>query len=164
MRCPTIALAACVFALPVRAQLTTTYSGTQLVGDHQVPATAQFTVENGRVVAVMTGARAGRLIYDAQAEVLHIVSDEEKSYFDITKSGAASGDPMGMSTAMQKQLEKMPKEQRAITGRGHARQREGHRVLRLDVGRLQDERRRTPNDARHAGLPAELWHHGEIRQ
>src|SRR5690348_6630514 len=114
MRGLTIALAACAFALPVRAQLTTTYAGTQLVGDKQVPATAQFAVENGRVAAIMTGARGGRMIYDAKAEVLHVVSDEDKSYFDITKSGVASGDPMGMSAAMQKQLEKMPKEQRAM--------------------------------------------------
>ena len=56
MRGLTIALAACAFALPVRAQLTTTYAGTQLVGDKQVPATAQFAVENGRVAAIMIDA------------------------------------------------------------------------------------------------------------
>jgi hypothetical protein len=114
MRSLLTALATCVLAVPTSAQLTTTYSGTRLVGDKQVPATAEFAVEQGRVAMVMTGGRGGRMVYDAKAEVLHVISDEDKTYFDITKAGAASGDPTGMMAQMQQQLEKMPKEQRAM--------------------------------------------------
>jgi hypothetical protein len=106
------ALVIAVTAAPAQAQLTTTYTGTQLVGDKQVPATAKFSVEQGRVAMVMTGGRGGRMVYDAKNQVLHIIMDESKSYFDITKAGGA-GDAGGMAAEMQKQLEKMPKEQRA---------------------------------------------------
>ena len=54
-----------------------------------------------------------RMIFDDRAGVLHILSDDDKSFFDITKANAASADPTGMMGEMQKQLEKMPKEQRA---------------------------------------------------
>jgi len=56
---------------------------------------------------------AMRMIFDDRAGVLHILSDDDKSFFDITKANAASADPTGMMGEMQKQLEKMPKEQRA---------------------------------------------------
>jgi len=54
-----------------------------------------------------------RMIFDDRAGVLHILSDDDMSFFDITKANAASADPTGMMGEMQKQLEKMPKEQRA---------------------------------------------------
>ena len=114
MRITLIALAICASGAPASAQLTTTYTGTRLVGDKMVPATAEFALEQGRALMVMTGGSGGRMIYDAKAEVLHVISDEQKTYFDITKAGAASGDPTGMMAAMQTQLEKMPKEQRAM--------------------------------------------------
>lgn len=107
-----IALAIGVSAASAQAQLTTTYTGTQLVGDQQVPATARFAVEQGRVAMVMTGKRSGRMVYDAKNQVLHVIMDEDKSYFDITKAGPG-GDASGMAAEMQKQLAKMPKEQRA---------------------------------------------------
>jgi hypothetical protein len=96
------------------AQLTTTYSGTERDDNRDVPASAQFSLEKGRVAMIMKGTRATRMIFDQKAEVLHIVMDENRTYFDITKANAAAGDPMGMMAQMQKQLESLPKEQRAM--------------------------------------------------
>ena len=105
MRPTLLALALCL-ARPVAAQFTTTYAGKQTVGSRQVPATAKFAVEAGRVAMVMTGERGGRIVFDQKAQVLRMVSDEEKSYFDIGAGGPAE--------MMQKQLEKLPPEQRAM--------------------------------------------------
>lgn len=58
-----------------------------------VPASAQFSVESGHVAAIMKGGRTSRLIFDQKAQVLHIVSDDDKTYFDLDKSsggGAAA--------------------------------------------------------------------------
>ena len=106
MRLTLLALALASLARPVAAQLTTTYAGTQTVGSKQVAATAKFAVETGRVVMVMTGERGGRIVFDQRAQVLHMISDEEKSYFDIGAGGPAE--------MMQKQLEKLPAEQRVM--------------------------------------------------
>jgi hypothetical protein len=105
MRLTLSALSLCL-ARPVAAQFTTTYAGTQTVGGKQVPATAKFAVEAGRVAMIMTGERGGRIVFDQKAQVLHMVSDQEKSYFDIGAGGPAE--------MMQKQLEKLPPEQRAM--------------------------------------------------
>jgi hypothetical protein len=109
-----VALCATAAPDPTSAQLTTTYTGTQRDGDKDVPASAEFTIQNGRALMVMKGSRAMRMIFDARAGVLHIISDDDKSFFDITRANAAAGDPSGMMGEMQKQMEKMPKEQRAM--------------------------------------------------
>ena len=102
---------ACV-AAPAAAQLTTTYVGTQTVGGKTVPATAQFSVESGHVAAIMKGARASRLVFDEKAQVLHMISDDDKTYIDIDKSAAGRGaDQMQM---VRDQLAKMPPAQRAM--------------------------------------------------
>lgn len=99
-------------AAPSAAQMTTTYTGTEAMGGKTVPASAQFSVENGRVAAIMKGSHTGRLIFDQKAQVLHIVSDDDKTYFDLDKSSAGrGGDQMQM---MQAQLAKLPPEQRAM--------------------------------------------------
>jgi hypothetical protein len=106
MRSTLLALALGCLARPVAAQLTTTYAGTQTVGSKQVPATAKFAVETGRVAMIMTGERGGRIVFDQKAQVLHMISDGDKSYFDMGAGGPAE--------IMQKQLEKLPPEQRAM--------------------------------------------------
>src|SRR5215471_18488312 len=83
MRSLMFPLALCAIAAPASAQLTTTYTGTQRDGDKNVPATAEFTVQNGRALMVMKGSHAMRMIFDARAQVLHILSDDDKSFFDI---------------------------------------------------------------------------------
>lgn len=111
MRSLLFGLAICCLAQPAAAQLTTTYTGTQTVNGTSSPATAQFSVENGRAVMIMKGANGGRLIFDDKAQVLHIISDDRKSYIDIDKSTAGGGDPMA---AMQAQLANLPPDQRAM--------------------------------------------------
>jgi hypothetical protein len=113
MRSLPVALALCALAVPAAAQLTTTYTGTQRDGDKDVAATAEFTIEKGRALMILKGSHAMRMIFDEKAGVLRVVSDDDRTYFDITKANAAAGDPTGMMAEMQKQLEKMPKEQRA---------------------------------------------------
>ncbi len=104
-------IAACCAATPLAAQLTTTYTGFQREGGKDTPASAQFSVESGRVAMILKGSRSVRMLYDAKAQVLRMVSDDDKQYFDITKT-ANGQNPM--MAAMQKQLESMPKEQRAM--------------------------------------------------
>jgi hypothetical protein len=112
MRPLLIALAFLGIASPALAQFTVTYSGTQSQGGGQVPASAQFSVEDGHAAMLMKGSRSGRMIFDAKAQVLHIINDGDQTYFDIDKSSGGAGDPMQM---MQQQLEKMPAAQRAQT-------------------------------------------------
>jgi hypothetical protein len=107
-----IALAALGLPLPLAAQLTTTYSGVQKDGGKTVPATAQFSVREGKIAMIMTGLRSARLLFDQKAEVLHVVSDDDKKYFDLDKKTV--GEMSGMMANMQAQLAKMPAEQRAM--------------------------------------------------
>ena len=105
---------ALTFPLPLAAQLTTLYAGTQVDRGKTFPASAQFSVETGRVAMLMKGSQSNRMLFDAKTGVLRIVSDEHQSYFDIDQKGGGPGDPSGMMATMQKQLEKLPKEQRAM--------------------------------------------------
>lgn len=114
MRQTLIMLALWCIATPVLAQLTTTYSGTQRDGDKDVPASAVFSVEKGRVAMIMKGTRSNRMLFDEKAQVLRIVSDDDKSYIDLDKDWRKNADPSGMMATMQKQLESMPAAQRAM--------------------------------------------------
>jgi uncharacterized protein DUF4412 len=111
MRTRLLALTLCCAAQPAAAQFTTTYAGMQLDNGKQIAASAQFSVEKGRIVAIMKGSKGFRMLFDEKAQVLRIISDDDKSYFDIDKKTGGSGDQMEM---MQKQLEQMPKEQREM--------------------------------------------------
>jgi hypothetical protein len=108
------ALTLSVVGVPASAQFTTTYTGIQRDGDKETPAVAQFSVDGGRAVMIMKGIRSARMLFDAKEGVLRMVSDDDKSYFEITKGSAASGDPTGMMAGMQKQLDALPKEQRQM--------------------------------------------------
>jgi hypothetical protein len=113
MRQSLITLLLCAAATPLAAQLTTTYTGTQREGDKEYPATAIFAVEKGRVAAIMKGSRSNRMLFDEKAQVLRMVSDDDKTYVDLDKDWRAGADPSGMMATMQKQLEQMPAAQRA---------------------------------------------------
>lgn len=112
MRSALSAFALWCWASPLTAQLTTSYTGFQRDGDREIPATARFSIESGRIAMIMTGTRSARMLFDAKARVLHMVSDDDKSYLDLQEG--SGGDPTGMSEAMQKQLDALPKEQRAM--------------------------------------------------
>lgn len=114
MRTPSIVLVCCLLAAPAGAQLTTTYKGIQREGGKDSPISAQFSVEDGRVAMIMKGPHSARMLFDAKAQVLRIVSDDEKTYLDLDKKTGGPGDPNSMLAAMQKQLEALPKEQRAM--------------------------------------------------
>jgi hypothetical protein len=114
MRNTLIALAICSFAAPAGAQITTTYTGIQRLKGKEYPASAIFAVEKGRIAMVLKGARNNRMLFDDKEQILRIVSEDDKQYFDITKDFRSSMDPTGQMAQMQKQLDAMPKEQRAM--------------------------------------------------
>jgi hypothetical protein len=97
--------------VPAAAQFTTTYTGTQRSGDKEVPASAQFSVESGRAAMIMKGVRSARMLFDQKEGVLRMVSDDDKMYFEVTKTSGGGSD---MMASMQKQLDAMPKEQRQM--------------------------------------------------
>jgi hypothetical protein len=51
------------------------------------------------------------MIFDAKAQVLHLINDDNRTYPDIDKSAGGRGDPMQM---MQQQLASLPPGQRAM--------------------------------------------------
>jgi hypothetical protein len=111
MRTMFLVFALIAAARPAEAQFMTTYAGTQTEGGASVPASALFAVEPGRAVMIMKGARSGRMVFDAKAQVLHVINDDDRSYFDVDKSTGGQGDPMQM---MQQQMANMPAAQRAM--------------------------------------------------
>ena len=111
MRSILFALALCGVAQSAAAQLTTMYAGTETQAGKSVPASAQFSVEDGHVAMIMKGLRSAHMIFDAKGQVLHIISDDDQTYFDIDKTTGGQGDPMQM---MQQQLANMPASQRAM--------------------------------------------------
>ena len=103
----------CMLAAPVGAQFTTTYTGVQRDAGKEYPATAVFSVDKGRIAMILSGSKHMRMLFDDKAQVIHVVLEEEKQYFDIDKDFRMAMDPSGMMAQMQKQLDAMPKEQRA---------------------------------------------------
>ena len=108
MRNALITLALCGAAAPVGAQFTTTYTGVQHVNDKDYPATAIFAIENGRIAMILTGAKHVRMLFDdMERPALDPIAD-------LTKDSRAAMDPSGQLAQMQKQLDALPKEQRAM--------------------------------------------------
>ena len=114
MRNALITFALCAAAAPAGAQFTTTYTGRQWVNDKEYPATAVFAIENGRIAMILTGAKHVRMLFDDKAQVLRLVDEDGKQYVDLTKDARAGMDPSGQLAQMQKQIEALPKEQRAM--------------------------------------------------
>jgi hypothetical protein len=114
MRNALITLALCGAAAPVGAQFTTTYTGVQHVNDKDYPATAIFAIENGRIAMILTGAKHVRMLFDDKAQILRLVDEDGKQFVDLTKDSRAAMDPSGQLAQMQKQLDALPKEQRAM--------------------------------------------------
>lgn len=112
MRHVLMTLGFCTLAAPLGAQFTTTYTGIQRDGDKEYPATAVFSVDQGRIAMILSGSKHMRMLFDDKAQVIHVVLEDSKQYFDIDKDFRSATD--GMMAQMQKQLEAMPKEQRAM--------------------------------------------------
>ncbi len=110
------ALIACFAAIPAGAQFNTYYKGMVREGGKDVPATAQFSVEPGRVAVVMKGARATRMLFFEKDQVLRLVDDTHGMYLDLGKTTRDAMGP-GISAQLaeaQKQLDKLPPAQRAM--------------------------------------------------
>jgi hypothetical protein len=114
MRNALIALATCSFAAPVGAQLTTTYTGIQRLKGKEYPASAIFAIDQGRIAMILKGARNSRMLFDEKQQILRIISEDDKQYIDLGKDWQGNMDPNGQMAKMQKQLDAMPKEQRAM--------------------------------------------------
>lgn len=110
MRSTAIMLALLCGAAPASAQFNTYYTGTERKDGKSVPATAQFSVEKGRVAVIMKGSRSSRMLFLEKEGVLRVVDESTKSYFDLDRQ-ALQGDAMG---EMEEQLAKMPPEQRKM--------------------------------------------------
>lgn len=78
-------LATWILAAPAAAQLNTYYEGTQRGGGKSVPATTRFSVEKGRVAAVLTGMRSSRILYVEKEGVVRVIDDDSKSWFELDK-------------------------------------------------------------------------------
>jgi hypothetical protein len=63
---------------------------------------------------ILTGAKHVRMLFDDKAQVLRLVDEDGKQYVDLTKDSRAAMDPSGQLAQMQKQLDALPKEQRAM--------------------------------------------------
>lgn len=100
-------------AAPAAAQLNTYYRGTQVVDGKEIPATAQFSIEKGRIAMIMKGARSARMIFVESDHRLRVIDDETKSYFDLDRAGMQK-DATSMMAEAQKQMEKLPPDQRAM--------------------------------------------------
>jgi hypothetical protein len=117
IRAIVLTVAALVIAAgPARAQFTTFYKGVQRDGQKESPATAQFSVEEGRGAMIMKGARSSRMLFFEKEQVLRIVDDDRKAYFDLGPSSMQrAGADVGAAMAnFQKMLDQMPPEQRKM--------------------------------------------------
>ena len=98
-------------AAPASAQFNTFYSGTERKEGKTVPATAQFSVEKGRVAMVMKGSRSTRMLFLEKEGALRVVDDATKTYFDLDRQSIQGA---GATGEMEAQLAKLPEAQRKM--------------------------------------------------
>lgn len=108
---PTVA-AILALAAPAAAQLNTYYEGFERYGGKRFPATAQYSVDAGRAVAVMKGEHAFRLIYLQKEGVLRMLLDSDKQYMDVpaTEGGLAGS----LAAQLESQMAELPPEERKM--------------------------------------------------
>jgi hypothetical protein len=102
-------LAILLHAASAAAQLNAYYQGTEWVKGTAYPATAQFSCEKGRVAMALKGAKALRILFLEKEDLLRIVDDTGQAYVDLE-----GGLQKGMASQMEKQMAKMPPEQREM--------------------------------------------------
>ena len=98
------------------AQLNALYKGVERLGGKENPASAQFSIEPGRIAVVITGERSARLLYFEKDGVLRFVDDGEKMYFDMDDQAISSlgATASSMMAEMENQLAELPPEQRKM--------------------------------------------------
>lgn len=110
---PIVLIAAC-WTVPAAAQFNTYYKGMVREGGKDVPATAQFSVEAGRVAVIMRGATIQRMLFLENEHVLRVVDDTRGSYVDLGTAGSMASGLAAQMAEMQKQMAKLPPAQRAM--------------------------------------------------
>lgn len=110
-RIPLIALLLLGAAGTSEAELNAYYRGVDRMTSKEVPATAQFSIEPGRVAMVMKGSSNGRMLFLEEEDVLRFVDDAAKTYFDMGKSWIRS-DNADLAAGLEDQLAELPPEQR----------------------------------------------------
>jgi hypothetical protein len=105
-----------LIAAPAWAGFNAYYEGTVLDQGKTVPAQAQFSVEKGRVAAIMKGAKSYRMLFLEKDQVLRLVSDDDKTYVDLDKKTMESmhGDVNAEMAKVKEQMAKVPPEQQAM--------------------------------------------------
>jgi hypothetical protein len=114
MRSPLLlVLAATMLASPAAAQFNAYYEGTQRVDGKPHPLATQYSIEKGRVAAVLKGARSNRMVYLQKDGVLRVIDDDSKTWFELDHQSLEQMTG-GAMAQMQEQMAKMPPEQRAM--------------------------------------------------
>jgi hypothetical protein len=72
---------------PASAQINAYYRGTERVGTRAVPATAQLSLEKGRVSITVKGAHPFRMILIEKDETFRIIDDVDRTYLDVESGG-----------------------------------------------------------------------------
>jgi hypothetical protein len=78
---------ALLVAAPAQAQINAYYRGTERVGTRAVPATAQLSLEKGRVAITVKGAHPFRMILVEKDETFRIIDDVDRTYLDVESGG-----------------------------------------------------------------------------
>src|SRR5260221_1301491 len=108
-----VAIGVLTYVPIAHAQLNTYYEGVVRVDGKDQPLTTRYSIEKGRVAAVMSGARSSRMIFTEKDGTLRVIDDSSKSYFDLDRKSLESVTGGAMAEA-QKQMANMPPEQRAM--------------------------------------------------
>jgi hypothetical protein len=108
-----VLLAILALASPAAAQLNAYYEGVQRVDGKAIPLTTRYSLEKGRVAALMSGARSVKMLYVQKDNTLRVIDEQTKSYFDLDRKELEQITG-GAMAQMQEQMAKMPPEQRAM--------------------------------------------------
>jgi len=108
------AFIAASWAGPADAQFNAYYKGKVREGGKDVPATAQFSLEPGRVAVVMRSTTTRRMLFVESDHVLRLVDDTRGTYLELPKLSEGAAGVSAQLAEMQRQLDRLPPEQRAM--------------------------------------------------
>lgn len=114
MRVPAlVAVGILALAATAHAQFNAYYEGMTHMAGKDLPLTTRFSVDKDRVATVMVGARSSRILYFGKEDVLRVIDEDTRSYFDLDRKALAQITG-GAMAEMQKQMAAMPPAQRAM--------------------------------------------------
>jgi len=96
-----------------KAELNANYRGVDRMTGDEVPATAQFSIEPGRVAVILKGSHDCRMLFLEGEGVLRFVDDVGKTYFDMEKSwiGSSADDQAAVTAGFEQELAQLPPDQ-----------------------------------------------------